>query len=188
MALTEKQKNDIYLALKKAEDSLFHLLNEKTSLVDFSVEYSTEIDVHSFGETDKNLLLTTNLMKDVKGVSYWYMTRKDALYIEKKGLSHNLDDSKAGATEMEHEFLLESDNILAASSIALLADSTKLKIIGGPPNLKEVNDAEFTEIIKKAKKLKKLNLCVNASLSNDNFKTKYLWYFNKESLFPSVDK
>ena len=99
----------------------------------------SEKDLSLIGEKQFNVL-TTQIIGDTKGKSYLFLSEKDAAEMFKLTTGQEPDND-----EFLEAVLKETDNIVSAAFISVIADQYKLKVYGDVPHYFKMTQEEISD-------------------------------------------
>ncbi|MES2837871.1 MAG: chemotaxis protein CheC [Bacteroidota bacterium] len=186
LELNENQKNIaksiINIGLKKAAESLsfFMKYNIKIEGNDFNIIDIKQAKTNSSNETKK--ILTTELVGELKGVSYLIFTDNEASQLYKQCLPADVLNNETKLAMMGEAILLEVDNIITASVVTQFSNLLKVKIYGGVPNFSIMSDAQLLDIIEKKSNENTYLLNLKAKFVSEeaNFSPEFLWLLDNQ--------
>ncbi|MGL1888654.1 MAG: hypothetical protein OCD76_19230 [Reichenbachiella sp.] len=139
-------KEVLFRAVGNSVESFSSMTNFKASSSNLSVDKFDSSDLYDSTDEDV-LLLKTELVGTVTGINYFVFTKKEvkAVYDLYKKDDHGPVDAK----KMMVEYLKEIENVIAAASISIIAESFNLEIYGDVPKIQAVSSGMVNEVINK---------------------------------------
>ena len=123
----------------------------------------SESDLSMNGESQFNVL-TTEIIGDTKGKSFLFLSEKDAAELFKLTTGQEPNNE-----EFLEAVLKETDNIVSAAFISVIADKYKLKIYGDVPHyFKWTQEEIINQYSKDIDKFGKGMILVKANLTSDD--------------------
>jgi chemotaxis protein CheY-P-specific phosphatase CheC len=167
------------IGLAKAGDALSFFLKEKIliSSLDISFNHVNEIKSCVDHESKEVTVLTTQLIGEMPGVCYLIFSKTDKEKLLRSNLPESIFNDQQKKISMTEGFMLETDNIVAASVITQFSNLFKLKIYGGVPSYSDTYCDDFVKDVlnKYPKDQLVVNFKAEFNTEAQNFNPVFLW-------------
>lgn len=141
-------KDIVEAGFKKAAMAFSALAKKEVSIDSVVLKYLEsphQLD-HLLPLADHLVMLTTDMIGELKGKSYLVLSREESEKVIQACTPMNLANQEIGLGDA---LLLELDNILSASVITEISNRLNLKIYGDIPSIKKCATSEALDLLKK---------------------------------------
>ena len=128
------------------------------------------------------ILLKTELMGELSGISYLYISEQQAKVVFDKCLPEWDGNNPDSRKEMEKAILMEIDNMLAASVVTKLSNLLGVNLYGGVPEIMVLTDKETDQLFEQQQKEFPGASCYSyfRPLSAQSFQPGFTWFFGDD--------
>lgn len=147
------------------------------------VDFSGDISKYRSSNPGKNfILLKTELMGDLSGISYLYMSEQQAKVVFDRCLPEWDGTNPEARKEMEKAILMEIDNMLAASVVTKLSNLLGVTLYGGVPEILVLNEEETDKLFKEKQAEFNGASCYSyfRPLTAQSYQPGFVWFFGED--------
>jgi len=180
---SETAKEIANIGMLKAAESLSFFMKEDIKLDDMQCCFDPPCNSDMFSDKEgANVhVLITKIIGEMKGICCLIFSEQEANQLRNAALPPEITNDPEMMKEMKDGILLEVDNIISASVITQFSNILKIKIHGGVPMIKKMDESELNHYIKGLleNNLYIINFKTRFVSSNLDFSPQFLWFFDE---------
>lgn len=124
----------------------------------------------------KDILLTTEIIGEMKGVCYFMLNMDESKFLIGKNLTDINPDDPVNKSLTE-AFLLELDNIITASVITEFSNALAIKMYGGVPKILLLSEGSLKVSNINSPNMESLGFNCSYKIDGVNFSPRFIWFF-----------